>query len=253
MSASVATTVPVARSLPGRRYDRVFFPVMAVLILITVFIGFARTYFLAGMLSAPLPSPIIHIHGAIFTSWIILLIVQTGLVAARRVDIHKKLGLFGFGLACLMVVFGLLASVNSLGRWVARGTSPVAGVDPRTFFIVPVTDIFVFATLIYLGWALRYKGAEHKRVVYIATIALLDAAIARWPFQFIQTGPHVLADLCCYAFLFALVAYDLWSTHKVQRVTLWASLLVIVVQQIRIPIGFTPLWHRFADMTLGRF
>src|SRR3978361_75468 len=111
--ATTAATLPVTRPLPGRRYDRVFFPILCTLILITVFIGFAKTYFLAGMLRAPLPSPLIHIHGAIFTSWIILLIVQTGLVSARRVDLHRKLGLFGFGLACVMVVFGLLASVNA--------------------------------------------------------------------------------------------------------------------------------------------
>ena len=39
--------------LPGRRYDHIFFPGMALLILATVFVGFARTYYLAGMFHAP--------------------------------------------------------------------------------------------------------------------------------------------------------------------------------------------------------
>ena len=39
---------------------------MAFLILVTVLVGFGRTYFLAGVFRAPLPSLIIHIHGAVF-------------------------------------------------------------------------------------------------------------------------------------------------------------------------------------------
>ena len=60
---------------PSRQYDNYFFSAMALLILITVFVGFARTYFLAGVFRAPLPSLIIHIHGAVFSIWIFLLIV----------------------------------------------------------------------------------------------------------------------------------------------------------------------------------
>jgi hypothetical protein len=46
--------------------------------------------------------------------------------------------------------------------------------------------------------------------------------------------------------LLPIVVYDLWSTGKVQRATVWASLYVIVIQQLRIPIGHTAAWHAFA-------
>jgi hypothetical protein len=248
MSTYVAA-IPAASRIPGRRYDRVFFPIMAALILASVFLGFAKTYYLAGLIHAPLPSWIIHVHGAIFSSWIILLMVQIGLVSARRVDLHKKLGLAGFGLACLMVIFGLLAAQNAL----SRGFSPLVGVSPGTFFIVPVTDIVVFAILIYFGYTLRSNSAAHKRIMMIATLGILDAAIARWPFALIQTGPHFVADACLYAFFVLLAGYDLWSTHKIHRATLWGSLFVIVVQQVRIPIALTHPWLRLADMALGKF
>ncbi len=97
-------------SLPGRRYDHLFFSAMALLMLITVFVGFARTYYLAGVFHAPLPSLIIHVHGAAFSCWILLLVSQTSLVSAGRVDIHRRLGIAGFLLACLMVVLGVLVS-----------------------------------------------------------------------------------------------------------------------------------------------
>src|SRR5712671_4977973 len=81
--------------LPGRRYDHLFFSAMALLILATVFVGFARTYYLAGVFHAPLPSLVIHLHGAAFSCWILLLVTQTSLVSAGRVDIHRRLGMAG--------------------------------------------------------------------------------------------------------------------------------------------------------------
>jgi hypothetical protein len=50
--------------LPGRKYDRQFFFAMTVLLAAVVAIGFAPTYYLAGLLRAPLPSRIVHIHAA---------------------------------------------------------------------------------------------------------------------------------------------------------------------------------------------
>lgn len=45
------------------RLDRYFFPGLALLMLATVFWGFARSYFLAGVFKAPLPNWLIHLHG----------------------------------------------------------------------------------------------------------------------------------------------------------------------------------------------
>jgi hypothetical protein len=65
---------------------------MALLILVFVFTGFARTYYLAGVFRATLPSPLVHLHGALFSFWILLLITQIVLVSADRVDWHMRLG-----------------------------------------------------------------------------------------------------------------------------------------------------------------
>ncbi|HET9307437.1 MAG TPA: hypothetical protein VFO46_15545, partial [Candidatus Sulfotelmatobacter sp.] len=71
-----APSKPV-RVLPGRRFDHLFFSTMSLLMLATVFLGFARTYYLAGIFQAPLPSLIVHLHGAAFSCWILLLVTQT--------------------------------------------------------------------------------------------------------------------------------------------------------------------------------
>src|SRR6266481_4123742 len=90
------TPVKMAPGLPGRRYDNYFFSGMALLLAATVFVGFAPSYYLAGIFRAPLPSMIVHVHGAVFTGWILLFITQTSLVSSRRVDIHRRLGVVAF-------------------------------------------------------------------------------------------------------------------------------------------------------------
>jgi FtsH-binding integral membrane protein len=234
----VSATRPDA--LPGRRFDHYFFASTAWLMLVSVLVGFGPTYYLAGVFRAPLPSPIIHIHGALFSCWILLLITQNSLAWARRVDIHKKLGLGGFLLACLMVIAGWMAATDRL----ARGTAP-PGLDTYFFYIVPMTDMVIFATLIFFAYRMRRDPAAHKRIIYVATVGILIAAIARFPTKWLfHNALH--AAIASYAFLVLLISYDLWSTRKVHRATLWAGAFLIFVQQIRLPIGKTAAWHSFA-------
>jgi hypothetical protein len=239
-TVAAGNRLPVATSAPGRRYDHFFFSGMALLLLVAVFVGFARTYYLAGMFHATLPSVIIHLHGAAFSCWILLLVTQTSLVAAGRVDIHRRLGVFGFLLACAMVVLGVLAGTNSL----ARGFAP-PGLDAATFYVVPITDMLIFSTLVFFAFRNRSNPAAHKRFILIATIGLMIAAVARWPFAPVYRNP-IAAALVTYLFLLLLVGYDLWSIRKVHRATLWAGAFLIVVQQIRVPIGMTAARHTFA-------
>jgi len=218
---------------------------MALSMLATVFVGFAHSYYLAGIFGAPLPSLTIHLHGAAFSCWILLLVTQTSLVAAGRVTIHRRLGIAGFLLACLMVILGVLAATDSLGR----GTGP-SGLDAKFFYVIPMTDMLIFGTLVFFAFRARSNPPAHKRLIFVATTALLIAAIARWPFALVHRKP-MMAALASYIFLAILVAYDLWSTRKVHRATLWAGAFLIFVQQIRIPIGKTAAWHAFADWALS--
>jgi len=225
----------------GRRTDNYFFSGMALLLLATVVVGFARTYFLAGVFRAPLPSVLVHIHGALFSCWILLLITQVSLVSAGRVDIHRKLGLAGFGLACGMIVVGTLTASKLL----ARNLSPIPAFDAKTFYAIPMADMVVFATLIFFAWHYRSNPAAHKRLILIATIALMDAPTGRPPFAAI-TNHQYLDSIFCVAFLLLLVAYDLWSRHKVHRATVLGGLLMVVIYLSRVPIGMSAGWHSFA-------
>jgi hypothetical protein len=228
----------------SRTADRIFFSVMPLLMLATVLFGFAKTYFLAGMVAAPLPNRLIHLHGAAFTLWMVLLIVQTGLISAHRVKWHRRLGLFGFGLAVVMVVLGCSAAVNALHRG-----SGVPDLDPVTFLIVPFTSMLLFSVFVLFAYRQRRNVEAHKRLITIATISLMDAAVARWPLAVVQQYP-VLQDVVIFGFLFLIVVYDIFSLHRVSKTTMWASVLLVVIHLGRVPVGLTHGWHALVGRLL---
>jgi hypothetical protein len=240
MATTVMPNTAAPKLRPGRRYDNRFVSFMVALLLATVLYGFARSYFLAGVFRAPLPNTLIHIHGAVFTCWMLLLITQTSLISTGRVDIHRKLGLAGFGLACLMIILGVLAATDALARnFVPSG----AAFDAKTFYTVPMGDMLIFSTIVFFAYRFRSNPSIHKRLILIASIALMDAPLGRVPFL---NQSHLVSDIACYSFFVLLFLYDWWSTGKIQRVTIWATLFVIIVEELRVPVGMTAPWHVFA-------
>ena len=226
------------------RYDNRFFAGMAVVSLVVIFLGFARTYYLAGIFKAPLPNPLVHIHGAVFSLWILLFIAQISLITVHRVDLHRRLGMSGFGLACLMVILGVLVATDRLARHVANpGTETVEEV--RAFYAIPLADMLMFSTFVYLGFRNRTHPAVHKRLMLFAIFALLDAGFDRWSIFDPYPLPVVHA-VCFFPLLAVLMVYDMWSTGKLQRVTLWANGFLVAVQQLRHPFSHTAAWQAFA-------
>ena len=242
MATAVNKLERVRAILPGRRYDRQFFTVMVILLIAVVAIGFAPTYYLAGVFRAPLPNPIVHIHAVVFTSWMLLLLVQTGLVSAKRVQLHRKLGVAGFILACLMVVMALLTASDAMARAKASPHSEVI----LGSLIVSFVEAFVFGTLAASAYALRRNPAAHKRLILIATAGLTGAAFFRWHVSFLYHDA-LTDDYAVSIFLALLATYDLWSTHRIQRATLWGSAFQIFMKQVitRV-VGPSAAWHGFA-------
>jgi len=226
------------------RNDDVFFSAMAAVALIAVLVGFARTYFLAGLFRAPLPNLLVHIHGAAFTLWIILFIAQVSLVAARSVDLHSLLGVLGFVLAIVMILLGTVTASDRLARHVAHpGTETVEEV--RSFYAVPLADILMFSTFVFFGYQNRLQPAVHKRLMWFATLSLLDAGFDRWP-VFDPYSLPVVNLICFLPLLLLLIGYDWWSTGKVQLVSIWSAIFMLAAQQIRHTLGQTAVWQSFA-------
>lgn len=215
------------------RSDDIFFPAMALLILAIVVVGFGQTYFFAGMLRAKLPNNLVHIHGAVFVTWIFFLVIQTSLVAIGKVKWHMKLGILGVILPPLMLVFGVLTLFDSIRR-------NQTGVPPELLLVGDLGELALFVVL--TSWALlaRRDAASHKRLMILGTMAILGPAIDRWPI------PHgVLFTLGVYFCLpLLVVAYDLWSRRRIHRCTAIAYAMIAVVTLTVLPVSRLGFWQQ---------
>lgn len=222
---------PVRRSA-----EDYFFLAMALLLFAAVFIGFARTYYLAGLFRAELPSAVVHVHGALFSSWLLLLVVQVSLVSIGRVKWHMKLGIFGVIVAGLMVIAGLATLVGALRRHAEFHMSA------SIVFTGNLLQLLLFAGLV--GWAARARkdGATHKRLMVLATVAIIGPALVRWPFAFASTIPALIGLL--YVIPVLLIAFDLWSLKRVHRATIWGTLGILLIQFGAFGLGQTALMQR---------
>lgn len=235
----MATTVHTASR------DRFFYTGMAVLAMAIVFIGFSPTFYQRSEPQPPL-DPLYVVHGIVFTAWFLLFIVQTALIAVDRRSLHRVLGTATVVLAALMVGLGVTVAVEAL----RRGAVPVAGLDPRQFFAVPMFDMLCFPLLVGAAWMYRRNPEAHKRLMLLATLSILAAAFARFPLAFVAKGGPIaffgLVDLC----ILAAMAYDLATRRRVHPAYLWGGLFVLLSQPVRLAVSGTPLWLGFADLFL---
>ena len=237
---NIGMAVPAGVS--SKRRERVFYTGMAVAVVITVFAGFARTYFLRPYYDPRPLLPLLHLHGFVFTSWVALFLTQTALVATKRTHIHRRLGIVGAVLAALMVVVGTTTAIIRAKVVDVPPGSP----SPLAFLTIPLGDMLVFALLVGAGFYYRRRMDVHKRLMLLAMIAILPAAVARLPFAFIQQfGPLAffgLSDL----FIVPCLLYDLSTRGRFHRATVWGGLLIVISHPLRLMIGNTHAWLTFA-------
>ena len=226
----------------AKRNDCLFYTGMSIASIITVFVGFALTYYLKNYFGAAPLTPLVHLHGLVFTSWILLFFAQNVLIASHQIGIRRRLGVAGAGLAALLVVVGLTTAVAFARRTVATG-----GAGTLAFLAIPFGAMFVFAILAGAGILYRRRPEMHKRLMLVATISILGAAISRWPFAIMQTGPvpfFVVTDI----FILAGVCYDLVSRRRTHSAYVCGGLLLLLSQPLRLAIGHTEPWLDLVGM-----
>lgn len=217
---------------------------MAAVAVLAVLVGFARSYFLAGMLFAPLPSLLVHIHAVAFLSWIALFVVQISLVTTWRIGAHQRLGLFGFALAALMIVLGVLTATARVARQLAHPGEDTTA-DILDLYAAPLFDMLMFAVFISAALLNRTCPPRHKRLILFATFSLLDAGFDRW--SIFDPYPLWQVNLFCFVpLVVATLAYDRLSTGKAQTVTLWSSAFLLATQESRHLFSQTAVWTNFA-------
>lgn len=246
-SASRAVISGNTHAITGRNgwVDRYFYLFASLLVAAIVVWGFSHTVD-QGLFHASPPRPLLlWFHGAAFSAWVLFFIFQSVLVRTHNVKWHRFFGWFGTALASAMVVLGfVIAVVMARFDWY---TLHEPGTD--LFLSIPFGDMFEFGTLVALAIVWRKKPEFHRRLIFIATCCLLDAAFGRIDYLF----NHDLYYWCLDGVILLGVARDLLvnrSIHKVYRIALpvliaWQILLIYLFR------GAPVWWHTLTSRIVG--
>ena len=177
--STIAVADAVSKSSPRVRTKTTFYVGLSLFMAALVVIGFWPSYYgqvLRGAGARPL---VIHIHGAVFTGWMVLLVAQVLLAWRGRVQMHRRVGRWGIAYGFLVLTMGLVVGIAApvmhvnAGEWTR---DRAAG-----FFLITLGDMVLFGSLFGAAVIYRRKPEIHKRVMLAATVALLFAAVGRIP------------------------------------------------------------------------
>jgi hypothetical protein len=232
---------PAIPATPQPATRRLFHAGIAVALLLTAVVGFGPTYFFKPVHPSPPLSPLLHVHAAVFTAWLVLLIVQSGLVRAERTDLHKRLGIVGALLAAGVVSLGLYAAVDA-----ARRGSSAPGMTPLAFMIFPVGQVLMFGGFVAAGLWNRRQPELHRRLILLGTICMMTPAIARM----VDKRP-VPALFLTLGFVVVAMIQDWLSRRRVHPVYIVGGVILLASGPLRALIGKSDAWQSFARMLVG--
>jgi FtsH-binding integral membrane protein len=208
LSPQAPATAPVGA------HDRLFYGGMAIALALTVLTGFAPTYYLRFFGDGPRAT----VSGAL----------------------HRRLGVAGAVLAA-MILAGMSVAIAA-----ARGGSAPPGMDPLAFLAVPFFDMVLFATFVTTALVMRRDKEAHKRLMLLAYISLIVAAVARLP-GVLPLGPLAFFGLG-YVFVVLAAIYDFVSRRRVHKAYLWGGGLMLASVPLRLMISGTGAWRGFAEL-----
>lgn len=235
--------LPPTNGLKRTRADRRWFFVgFAALALAIVLAGFARSFFIPvarGKFAAP---AVVYVHASFFLSWVSLLIAQTTLAVSRHLSWHRRLGWLG-----AFLIPGMAASGVGVSLWAtARDLKAGQGNTALAFLFGLFMDIAAFAALACVAFLKRHRPDTHKRLMVLATIAVLGAALGRIPVV------RSVSNLVSVGLVLSVGGYDLKGRGPIHPATLWGGFALLASQFAQTPLGATSVWLSIAGDIMAR-
>ncbi len=244
---------------PARRSaQRVFYLAIAGTFAAAVVLGFSRSFFFRFLFPefaathTPAERYFYAVHAPLCTAWFVLLVVQSSLVATGRVGLHRRLGWCGAALAALLVATGIVGGLIAARRPTGFVDVPV----PPLQFLMHVVMLFaLYGAFVAMAFVNQRDPQRHKRLMLLASLSLVSAAVVRWPFAFMAADLPVpyysMSDVILYLFLAAMVAWDVHSTRGVHQVTLIGGFAFLAAPAVVGVLCGTHVWLGIAGYSVG--
>ena len=227
---------------PQRRFDGRFYLGTSLIFFALVFWTFARTFYLKPLFRTPPLSALLHIHGAVMTGWVVLLVVQTSLIAAHRVQWHRRLGVFGAVWGALVVFFGSITTLRAAAREVRGHTDLAAGQVVITS--LDLLQMLFFAAFVAIAIWQRHRTDYHKRLMLLTIACMLPDALARLPVSF-MTNQLILAGMD--GFIIICVGIDTLWHRRLHPAFAWGALLFVAAFHLALYFTQTRAWIAFGE------
>ena len=236
-----------------------FYVWMSAAIALFAFAAFAPTYWLQLPAGTFVGTPLVHMHSAIFTAWTLFLVSQSYLAAKGRIRDHRAWGMAGIGLATAVFMMGTAVAIASLRYRMAIGPGDTA----RSSFIVAITNMVLFSGFFIAAMVNAKRSETHRRLIFLATISLLPAAISRVTYYMAKgsgpglrptlgPAPPVISQLMPHllvigAFILAGILYDWRTRGRPHSAWLIGAAVIVTALVVRAPLSDTGLWKGFAE------
>jgi hypothetical protein len=226
---SVSTLGPT--QTPSRSTVRRFYIGVALFMIAVVLAGFWPSYFgrFARGIAVDLPW-VIHLHAATFMGWMALLLMQVLLVSTGRRRLHRKIGTLGIAYGCLVLLVGLLVSFAAPLHHLAVGDRQMD--EAAGLFLSGVSDMALFAGFFAGAVAYRRRPEAHKRLILLATVALILPGAGRLVLAVFGLKPLMVLVVWLSPLAIA-ISYDLFTRRRIHPAYLIGAPILIA----RIP------WH----------
>jgi len=225
---------------PYHPWDRNFFLAYVAIIWVGILAGFVPEIVKHIASNDPAFPIIIHVHGVVFVSWLLLLTLQLLLIRGHQLKLHRRIGLAGPYLAGAVVVVGILTSLT-----MDRIELPTPLGDAG-FLSIQLLDLTEFGILAFAAYAARNLPSAHKRLILLATLSIADAGFARWLGNSLHFGDGAFASyvelfLPTSLLVLGIGVYDLVTRRRLHPAYVAGATLVIGCQ-----LTASWLWHNAA-------
>ncbi len=232
-----------------RRFARRLYLAASLIFLALVFWTFARTFYLKPFFGTPPLSALLHVHGAVMSGWVALLVVQTSLIAARRVQWHRWLGVFGAVWAALVVILGSITTLHAAAREV-RGHTDFAAAQV-TITSLDLLQMLFFAAFVAIAIWQRHRPDYHKRLMLLTIACMLPDALARLPVSFMTQATEAELNLRIMVgldvFILLFVGLDTLWHRRLHPAFAWGASLFVGAFHVALYLTKTPAWIAFGE------
>ena len=203
------------------RLDREFYACMAFLFVAAAAVGFAPNSIAILTGAKTIPPLIIHAHALAMASWLILLATQASLVAANKRHIHRRLGMVSVILAPIIVILMISLAFPLPGQ----------GEHAIGISVIQIKRITLFSLFFIWAFVVRKNDSDsHKRLMFLATLVVIDAAVNRMRWFLPKFGfENNMAITHAYELLLLvpILVYDIKKLGRVHRVNLIGTILIV--------------------------